>query len=534
MEIISFKEAESLMSDTKSELKKITQTINLYLPPKYLGCVKSGVIEILNSKRKRFSDILDGAIFAFDNIKFIHSVGRIFDDAPFIHYDIKADFIVFRPTVGSTLKGVVNKLGRDHIGCLVHRCFNASLRAPHHLSGQQEGAGLNLGDEVLLRVTEVCCNNEVMSVKGQLSSLLHARQESVIGVDEPANGQSVVSHSSQEKFGNEMETESYSQSSKTKAIQKSVNTNKRQNEATSCALKPMELSDNDTPKSKRRKLSNLNISKSEACISSPTLNGKKRKKDKHLHSTNRLKTHDSSSSIPVKEEENEHNTTNLSESSLSLSNSEQFSSISKKHQLKSHDNVNLSESSLQLSDGPKKRKKRKHQSLESTYESGSSLTLHNSDQYSSVHKKKKKMGSLDKANLSESSLFLESSQQISPTTKNVMKKCKSHEYTNQSEQGLPLTNLEQCNSSRKKRKNSKHDKSCESLTSVPTSPQNTVDSLDSKLTNILPKKKKKSSLEHVEISETSKSFDYIPCNLKHSESEKKSRKKKHKQKRLSV
>lgn len=55
MEIISFKEAEQLIHDTHSQFKKITQTVNLHLPPKYLGNVKSGVIEILNSKRKRFS-----------------------------------------------------------------------------------------------------------------------------------------------------------------------------------------------------------------------------------------------------------------------------------------------------------------------------------------------------------------------------------------------------------------------------------------------------------------------------------------------
>jgi len=48
---------------------------------------------------------LKGFVLAFRNPKLLSNVGEMLYDSPFIHIDIEADFYLFRPTVGSFLKG---------------------------------------------------------------------------------------------------------------------------------------------------------------------------------------------------------------------------------------------------------------------------------------------------------------------------------------------------------------------------------------------------------------------------------------------
>lgn len=51
---------------------------------------------------------LKGFVLAFRNPKLLSNLGEMLYDSPFIHIDIEADFYLFRPTVGSLLKGKVN------------------------------------------------------------------------------------------------------------------------------------------------------------------------------------------------------------------------------------------------------------------------------------------------------------------------------------------------------------------------------------------------------------------------------------------
>lgn len=130
--------------------------------PKYLGNIKAGVVELLDSQVFVYSDELGGVPVAYKNIQLVQNVGRIIDDQTCIHFDIKADFILFKPQIGSTLTGVINKVGKQHIGCLVHGKFNAWIprRNPE---GQTENL---LGEEIQFVVTNIFTNNNILSLKG--------------------------------------------------------------------------------------------------------------------------------------------------------------------------------------------------------------------------------------------------------------------------------------------------------------------------------------------------------------------------------
>ena len=71
---------------------------------------------------------------------------------------------MFQPNEGDILKARVNKVGGDHIGCLVHDCFNASVPA----CVDEWDFLPKMGKEFLLRVKNVTYRNEVITINGDV------------------------------------------------------------------------------------------------------------------------------------------------------------------------------------------------------------------------------------------------------------------------------------------------------------------------------------------------------------------------------
>lgn len=63
---------------------------------------------------------LKGFVLAFRNPKLLSNLGEMLYDSPFIHIDIEADFYLFRPTVGSFLKGKVNYIFVSFVICIIN------------------------------------------------------------------------------------------------------------------------------------------------------------------------------------------------------------------------------------------------------------------------------------------------------------------------------------------------------------------------------------------------------------------------------
>ncbi len=99
----------------------------------YVGRVAQGVLEHLNEKVFRFSNQLGGVVLSYSRPQVLQRCGAILDEQPYIHIDVKYTVCLFKPELGSLLSGIVNNVGQDHLGCLVHNCFNAAVLAPSSL-----------------------------------------------------------------------------------------------------------------------------------------------------------------------------------------------------------------------------------------------------------------------------------------------------------------------------------------------------------------------------------------------------------------
>ncbi|KAJ3168062.1 hypothetical protein HDU87_001263 [Geranomyces variabilis] len=177
----------------------ISTTIRIQLAPIFLSNPARGVRAHLSRFLMRHVDELDGVVLGYADVKAIGDVARVIDDSPFCHFVVRATCWVFRPVVGETIVGVVNKVSSDHVGLLVHGVFNASIPAnkiPHERfsfdhtaeAWMQPGDGaaskdivLGVGAVVRFTISELTKANEMLTIGG---SLIEDRSTTGVIVDD--------------------------------------------------------------------------------------------------------------------------------------------------------------------------------------------------------------------------------------------------------------------------------------------------------------------------------------------------------------
>nr|XP_020443644.1 DNA-directed RNA polymerase I subunit RPA43 [Monopterus albus] len=168
--IPSFAAASALLSAPYSCLVMNTHRRHIALPAMYLNKKKTGIKLELDAELLKFSQSMKGVPLAYDSTRILGQYGDIYDDSGYIHMDIEANFIVFRPKKGRKLLGTVNKLGVNHVGCLVHGCFNASILKPNLVSVETwRDAGPRVGAALEFEVTALDADTAgVLLIRGRL------------------------------------------------------------------------------------------------------------------------------------------------------------------------------------------------------------------------------------------------------------------------------------------------------------------------------------------------------------------------------
>jgi len=167
--------------------------VEIPVPPIHMNDLKSGAMIYLNKYLFTYVPELEGVVLAYRRLKSLSSTGRLLERQPHIMVSVSVHFLVFAPKVGSTLTGMVTRVGFDHIGLTVHGVFNASIpsdRLPPEYSRDTENdrfyvedvnvaddaeaaaasaaTGISVGDELEFVVTGLTAMNQMMSIEGSL------------------------------------------------------------------------------------------------------------------------------------------------------------------------------------------------------------------------------------------------------------------------------------------------------------------------------------------------------------------------------
>ncbi|TDH73979.1 uncharacterized protein CCR75_003327 [Bremia lactucae] len=97
------------------------------LSPCHAEDARAGIEQNLNDQLMQYSEPLKGVVLSFSEVQLDKPYGVIVNEMPYIHCKVLADALVFRPKKGMILRGVVNKIGSNHIGMLIAGVFNGSV-----------------------------------------------------------------------------------------------------------------------------------------------------------------------------------------------------------------------------------------------------------------------------------------------------------------------------------------------------------------------------------------------------------------------
>jgi DNA-directed RNA polymerase subunit E'/Rpb7 len=125
--------AAQTTSDGPAAFYKKRLELTVSILPAGLGDVDKSIDENLRLFLCQFSGGIGGVLLAFSNVVVKEDgKGMILNELPYIHYSVACDALVFCPTVGVKLVGVVTSRSfHSHLSLVVHHYFNACIPAEH-------------------------------------------------------------------------------------------------------------------------------------------------------------------------------------------------------------------------------------------------------------------------------------------------------------------------------------------------------------------------------------------------------------------
>lgn len=166
----SFTELSKVIKKPRSGLILHNYQVNVPIKARYIGNVREGIVEYLNSKLLVYDDKLEGQPLAYDpDFTILDEFGRIQYSDPRPHYRVAISLILLHIKVGVKLKGTVKLVEKKHCCALIHNCVHASVYFPESHS-HYAFCGLFSEQKIRFRVVELTLHNCTLSVYAVLTT----------------------------------------------------------------------------------------------------------------------------------------------------------------------------------------------------------------------------------------------------------------------------------------------------------------------------------------------------------------------------
>uniref|UniRef100_A0A0A1WUY9 DNA-directed RNA polymerase I subunit RPA43 n=1 Tax=Zeugodacus cucurbitae TaxID=28588 RepID=A0A0A1WUY9_ZEUCU len=161
----TIKELESYTKQEGSCVRKINSNLHISLGPYCLADFQHALsAHIMRRKVGYYDASLEGIVLDIKCIKLLSTAAALRADDPRIHVDVNADCFVFCPVAGAVLSGVVKHIGNHHIGVIIYRVFNVSIRFAAKINKEE----FKMDDTVQFRIKNFNLQNVFPYIEGDL------------------------------------------------------------------------------------------------------------------------------------------------------------------------------------------------------------------------------------------------------------------------------------------------------------------------------------------------------------------------------
>ncbi|XP_035232638.1 DNA-directed RNA polymerase I subunit RPA43-like [Stegodyphus dumicola] len=158
----------SMDDDKFSCIKQVHKSVHISVPSAFISNEVSGITEILDSWKRQYVKQLQGVVVGYRNVSLASRANVFVVDQPAEHCYVTAVFYLFCPNIGTIVKGTINRISRDHIGCLIHDTINVTI----HLSDESYediSRFMYLNSTILFQITHYDFARKIIRVEGEIT-----------------------------------------------------------------------------------------------------------------------------------------------------------------------------------------------------------------------------------------------------------------------------------------------------------------------------------------------------------------------------
>lgn len=199
-------ELDRYVRDKNSCITLTNSELHVGFPPWGFASFQETLTNIISrDKIGKYDAKLNGIVLEVRNIKVFGTAYPVHDDDPYNHINIKANFYVFQPRIGATIKGVVKHISHGHVAVIIYRVFNVSIR--FNRTAVQDSLGIN--QQISFRIKQFDLQGAMPYIEGELiqikskkkpeNSKTHLKFEDDIENDRISGGDSGISTEENDK-----------------------------------------------------------------------------------------------------------------------------------------------------------------------------------------------------------------------------------------------------------------------------------------------------------------------------------------------
>lgn len=156
-------------SEEFSCIKQVVKTVQLSLPLMYISNEFAGITGVLDSWRRQYVKQLQGIVVSYRNVSLTSRYGAVSTQRSYVIYNVKATFDLFCPNIGDIVKGKINRISKEHIGCLIQETINVNIHLPRN-SPSGLSKYIYLDREILFEISHFSCEPKVIRVTGDITA----------------------------------------------------------------------------------------------------------------------------------------------------------------------------------------------------------------------------------------------------------------------------------------------------------------------------------------------------------------------------